>query len=154
MSNPVSRNSWFHQNRWFHDGTRQFSGLKPGTRKFLGYFWFFSALFFNPEKSWFYRVFPGWNPEPGIPVETLGLSVTVILLTVNEQIEKRSNVPRPTFFLLLYFSTTLFLYSSTPLLLYFSPLLSLLFSFLLISYSPNPLLNNSCTSFTLFLYSY
>ena len=39
----------------------EISGLFPG----------FSALFSNPEKSLIFRVFPGWNPEPGIPMETL-----------------------------------------------------------------------------------
>ena len=47
-------------------------------RKFPGYFRVFSVLFSNLEKSGFFRQFPSWNREPGIPVETLVWCQTLI----------------------------------------------------------------------------
>ena len=44
----------------------------PG-RKFPEISGVISGFFRIAEKSWFFRVFPGRNPEPGIPVETLRL---------------------------------------------------------------------------------
>ena len=55
----------------------KFPGFDPELEKFLysdpkysGLFPGCFALFSNLEKSWLFQ-FSGWNPEPGIPVETL-----------------------------------------------------------------------------------